>query len=166
MKNIGALLLAAMLLIVGAGCTRQAVSASAEPEVSQMQSICELAVMEVSGDQITITIPEAQVLGCKVDSTSLQEDSYIVDTDSAKISAEDEVKAFEEAQRQLEQNAAADRALSSAQQRAQALLEDYVAKVGRIIGKQYTIRWVCPDGEENPPFSEADAGAAGWASDS
>lgn len=213
MKNIGALLVVAMLLLLGAGCAKQEVSAPAKPEISQMKSICELAVMEcyyhnvamlkeedasgfwfwkkdkhfwveysgivklgidasqvrmeVSGDQITITIPEARVMGCKVDSASLQEDSFIVDTDSAKITAEDEVKAFAEAQRQLEQNAAADQALlSSAQQRAQSLLEDYVTNVGQIVGKQYTIRWVSPDGEENPPVSEADDGATGEASGS
>lgn len=219
MKNISVLLVVVMLLLMGAGCAKQEVSApteptvSQEPDISQMRSICELAVMEcyyhnvamlkeedatgfwfwkkdkhfwveysgtvkmgidasqvqmeVSGNQVTITIPEAKVLGCKVDSASLQEDSYIVDPKSADITAEDEVKAFEEAQRQLEENAGADRALlTSAQQRAQKLLEDYVVNVGKIVGKQYTIRWVSPDGTENPPASEPDEDATGATSGS
>lgn len=219
MKYISVLLVVAMLLLMGAGCVKQEVSAPTEPTVlqepdtSQMKFICELAVMEcyyhnvamlteedasgilfwkkdkhfwveysgivkmgidasqvqsvISGNQVTITIPEAKVLGCKVDSASLQKDSYIVDSKSADITAEDEVKAFAEAQRQLEENAAADHnLLFSAQQRAQKLLEDYVKNVGEIIGKQYTIRWVSPDGTEKPPVSEPDEGATGASSGS
>lgn len=197
MKKIMLLFLTAAILLTGTACGQQAQSVDMKPEVSQMKSICELAVMEcyyhnvakykeedaegilwwqkdkhfwieysgvvtlgidaslvsmeVDNNQVTITIPEATVLNCKVDSNSLNEDSYIVDMNSADINAEDEVKAFEEAQLQLEKNASSDRALlADALQRAQSLLEDYVTNIGNAIGKEYVIKWVYLDSEGSP----------------
>ena len=80
--------------------------------------------IEVADTQITITIPEAKVLGCKVDSASLSKDSFIVDKDSAEIDADDEIAAFGAAQTKLEEIASNDKALlAGAQQRAQALCQ-------------------------------------------
>lgn len=196
MKKAIALLLTAIMLLTSTSCGQKVESINMEPKVSQMKSICELAVMEcyyhnvakfkeedvegslwwkkdkhfwieysgivklgidaslvsmeVNDMQITITLPEAKVLGCKVDSASLNDESYIVDKDSADITAEDEVKAFEEAQLQLQENAASDRALlAGAQQRAQALLEDYVTNIGNAVGKEYSIKWVYLDADGN-----------------
>ncbi|NLO41194.1 MAG: DUF4230 domain-containing protein [Ruminiclostridium sp.] len=102
-----------------------------------------LVTIEVNNTQITITLPAAKVLGCKVDSTSLTKDSFIVKKDSAKIEAADEVAAFEVAQRRLEETAASDTALlANAQQRAQALLEDYVTNIGNAVGIEYSLKWV------------------------
>ena len=109
-----------------------------------------LVNIEVNDTQITITIPEAKVLGCKVDSASLTADSFIVDKDSAEVTAEDEIKAFEEAQAQLQETATNDKALlASAQQRAMALLEDYVLNIGNAVGKQYSIKWIYIDSQGN-----------------
>ena len=109
-----------------------------------------LVNIEVTDTQITITIPEAKVLGCKVDSASLTADSFIVDKDSAEVTAEDEIKAFEEAQAQLQETATNDKALlASAQQRAMALLEDYVLNIGNAVGKQYSIKWIYIDSQGN-----------------
>lgn len=102
-----------------------------------------LVNITVNDTQITITLPEAQVLGCKVNAASLSENSFIVDKDSAEITADDEVKAFAEAQAQLEQTAISDKALlANAQQRAQSLLEDYITNIGNTVGKTYSISWV------------------------
>ena len=167
-----------------------------EPQVSQMKSICELAVMEcyyhnvakfmeedaesflwwtkdkhfwieysgivtlgidvslvnieVNDCEITITLPEAQVQSCKVNSASLTEESYIVDKNSAAITAEDEIYAFEEAQRKLEETASNDKALlSEARQRAQSLLEDYVENISNTVDKDYYIKWVYIDSSGN-----------------
>ena len=96
-----------------------------------------LVHIEVVDSQITITLPEAKVLGCKVDSASLTEDSFIVDKKSADIEAADEVQAFSEAQAKLEEVASADKALlTNAQQRAQSLLEEYITNIGNSVGKQ------------------------------
>lgn len=170
----------------------------AEPQISQMKSICELAVMEcyyhnvakylekdasgfwlwkkdkhfwieysgvvelgidaslvrmdLNGDTVTITIPEARVLNCTVDSASLTEDSFIVAEKSAKITAEDERIAFAEAQSNMETSAANNwLLLNSAQQRAQALLENYVKNLGDTTEKNYSIQWIFVDAYGNPP---------------
>lgn len=190
MKKLVCLLICAALSASLASCGNGMDEKLAmEPKTSQMQAICELAVMdcyyhnvakfkeenaegiffwqkdkhfwieysgivslgidasqvavEVEGTVVTIAIPEAKVLRCQVDSDKLSKDSYIVAKDSAKISAEDEVEAFAAAQADLEKAAAADTALlSSARQRAQVLLEEYVNNIGEAMGTDYTIRWV------------------------
>lgn len=105
--------------------------------------------IEVNDQQVTITMPPAEIQSCWVDPDSLTKDSYIVDGDSAKITAEDEREAFEKAQKDMEETARSDKALlASAQQRAQILLEDYVKNVGQAAGKEYTVEWVYLDEEE------------------
>lgn len=99
--------------------------------------------IKVDGTNITITLPAAEVLDCKVDSASLTEDSYIVDKDSASIEAEDEIKALAEAQRRLEEDAANNAVLlAEAQQRAQRLLEDYIHNIESAVGKTYSVEWI------------------------
>lgn len=167
-----------------------------KPEVTQMQSICELSVMEcyyhnvakyfeedatgawfwakdkkfwieysgvvtigvdaslvsmeVDGTTVTITIPEAEVLQCEVDENSLSKDSFIVDSKSADITAEDQTYAFEQAQSDLWNTAANDTALlSQAQERTKQLLEDYVKNIGDAFGIKYTIKWTYVDAEGN-----------------
>lgn len=111
---------------------------------------------EVKDTVVTITLPEAKVLNCTVDSASLSEDSFIIEKSSAKIDAEDEVKAFDEAQEILRKTASGDTALlASAQQRAQILLEDYITNIGNATGTQYTIEWIYVDSASGD--SETDA---------
>ena len=72
----------------------------------------------------------------------MNEDSFIVDKDSAKVTAEDEIAAYDMAQSKLEETASNDKTLlANAQQRAQTLLEDYITNIGNAVGKTYTIRW-------------------------
>lgn len=106
--------------------------------------------VESNDSEITITLPEAKVLGCKVDSSSLTEDSFIVDKESADIEALDEVKAFEAAQSQLEETAANDQLLlMNAQQRVQELINSYITNIETVVGKDYTIHWVYANTDEN-----------------
>ncbi len=102
--------------------------------------------MEVKKDNVNITIPQAQVLDCKVDNATLTEDSFIVAKNSAKVEAEHQTAAFKEAQAKMKEAASNDTALlSNAQQRAQKLLEDYVNNIGNCIGKKYKINWTFED---------------------
>ena len=197
MKKLLVLFLAVVLAFGAVGCGEaEQKEPVIEPQVSQMKSICELAVMEcyyhnvakfreedaetilwwskdkhfwieysgivtlgidvslvnieVNDAEITITLPEAQVQSCKVDSASLTESSYIVDKNSAAITAEDETLAFEEAQRKLEETASNDKALlAEARQRAQSLLEDYVENISKNVDKDYYIKWVYIDSNGN-----------------
>lgn len=112
--------------------------------------------MEVQDDIVTITIPQAQVLGCKVDETTLTEDSFIVAKGSAAVEAEHQTAAFQEAQTRMQESASSDTALlANAQQRAQKLLEDYVHNIGDSMGKAYKIKWIyLEDGEPAQPETE------------
>lgn len=106
-----------------------------------------LVDIQVDGDNVTITLPPAKVLGYKVDETKLTEDSFIVAKDSAKVEAEHQTEAFKEAQANMQQSASQDTALlANAQQRAQKLLEDYVKNIGDCVGKEYKIKWVYLEG--------------------
>lgn len=195
MKKPAALLLAFYIMIIFSSCgnpSKEGTPVDMEPQLSQMQSICELAVMEcyyhnvakfleedasgilwwkkdkrfwieysgivkygirasligmeVTDSQIAISLPQAEVLSCMVDSSSLTEDSYIVDKNSADIEAEDETFALAEAQKKLEELASNDEALlAEAQRRVQTLLQDYVANISSISGKTYTIKWIYVD---------------------
>lgn len=98
--------------------------------------------MEVKDKQVEITMPKARVMNCTVDAATLNTDSFIVASDSAKVEAEDQTKAFREAQKNMEEEASGDSALlAAAQQRAQNLLEEYVKNVGSVTGTEYTIIW-------------------------
>ena len=102
--------------------------------------------IEVAEGNVTITMPPAKVLECKVDETTLSEDSFIVEKDSAKVKAEDQTEAFAVAQSNMEKAAAEDLVLlANAQQRAQELLEGYVKNVGDCVGKEYQVKWVYLD---------------------
>ena len=116
-----------------------------------------LVNVEVEGETVTITIPPAKVLGCKVNEETLSEDSFIVANDSAKVEAEHQTKAFQEAQSKMQEEASNDTALlANAQQRAQKLLEDYVNNIGDRIGKTYEINWIYLENAEELQNTETD----------
>lgn len=99
--------------------------------------------IQVEEDQVTITLPPAKVLECKVDENTLTEASFIVEKGSAKVEAEHQTEAFKEAQEKMQQSASEDTVLlANAQQRAQKLLEDYVNNIGDCVGKEYKIKWI------------------------
>jgi hypothetical protein len=101
-----------------------------------------LLSIEVKDDSVTIKIPNAKVLGSRIDEASLTKDSFIVDIDSADIDAKDQTIAFAEAKENMLRTASEDSALlASAQQRAQTLLERYITNIGNVVGKEYSIEW-------------------------
>ncbi|MBQ8931242.1 MAG: DUF4230 domain-containing protein [Ruminiclostridium sp.] len=106
----------------------------------------------VEDEKVTITMPPAKVLGCKVDETTLDHRSVIVANGSAAVTAEDQTAAFKEAQREMQDVASNDiMLLKNAQQRAQKLIEDYVVNLGKMVGKEYYVTWlyVTEDGTQN-----------------
>ena len=105
--------------------------------------------IEVKDENVTITIPPAKVLGCKVDETTLTEDSFIVAQNSAKVEAEHQTEAFTSAKDKLESEGKSNfTLLAAAQQRVQKLLEDYVTNIGNSVGKTYKIKWIYLEGAE------------------
>ena len=113
--------------------------------------------IEVDGDVVSITLPEATVLGCEVDQTTLGEDAYIVADGSAKVTADDQTEAFAAAQKDMEETAAQDTTLlTMARQRVQQLLEEYIRNLSEASGQTYTIQW--QDADEQA-LSDASASA-------
>lgn len=110
--------------------------------------------IDVDGEKVTITIPPAKVLGCRVDEESLTADSVIVGQNSAKVKSEHQTVAYKEAQENMRAKAASDTALlASAQQCAQRLLENYVNSIGDLTQKNYQIEWIYLDDTEKTPVS-------------
>lgn len=98
--------------------------------------------MELQGDVVSITLPRAQVLDCKVNGDSLSKDSYIVDKASAPVTAEDEVYAFQEAQDGLQKTVEADNNMMNlAQKRAEELLRNYVNSLAKATGTEYQVEF-------------------------
>lgn len=98
--------------------------------------------MELQGDVVSITLPRARVLKCKVNGDSLSKDSYIVDKDSAPVTAQDEVAAFQEAQDGLQKTVEADNNMMNlAQKRAEELLRNYVNSLAKATGTEYQVEF-------------------------
>ena len=117
--------------------------------------------IDVEGENVTITIPPAKVLGCKVDETTLTEDSFIVAQNSAKVEAEHQTEAFKSAKDKLESEAKSNfTLLAAAQQRVQKLLEDYVTNIGNSVGKTYKIKWIYLEGAEELNKTETEPSAS------
>ena len=98
--------------------------------------------MELQGDVVSITLPRARVLNCKVNGDSLSKDSYIVDKDSAPVTAQDEVAAFQDAQDGLQKTVEADNNMMNlAQKRAEELLTNYVNSLAKATGTEYQVEF-------------------------
>lgn len=98
--------------------------------------------MELQGDVVSITLPRARVLHCKVNGDSLSKDSYIVDKDSAPVTAQDEVAAFRDAQDGLQKTVEADNDMMNlAQKRAEELLRNYVNSLAKATGTEYQVEF-------------------------
>ena len=98
--------------------------------------------MELQGDVVSITLPRARVLNCKVNGDSLSKDSYIVDKDSAPVTAQDEVYAFREAQDGLQKTVEADNNMMNlAQTRVEDLLRNYVNSLAKATGTEYQVEF-------------------------
>lgn len=98
--------------------------------------------MELQGDVVSITLPRARVLNCKVNGDSLSKDSYIVDKDSAPVTAQDEVAAFQDAQDGLQKTVEADNDMMNlAQKRAEELLRNYVNSLAKATGTEYQVEF-------------------------
>lgn len=98
--------------------------------------------MELQGDVVSITLPRARVLNCKVNGDSLSKDCYIVDKDSAPVTAQDEVAAFQDAQDGLQKTVEADNNMMNlAQKRAEELLRNYVNSLAKANGTEYQVEF-------------------------
>ena len=104
--------------------------------------------MTVDGSVIEIKIPEAELVG----ETDIKESglNYIYSNDGInqnEITVEDETKAINEAQNEMEESIKNNKTLLlNAQSRAQELIENYIVQVGKMTGVDYEIIWIYDDG--------------------
>lgn len=100
--------------------------------------------MELKGEEITITLPKAELIS--VDVEELTEDSFVYSTDGLnknKITAEDQTLAFKTAQEEMMAEVSQNSSLLiTAQNRAQELIYNYIDRLGEISGVAYRITWV------------------------
>ncbi len=105
--------------------------------------------MKVEGTLVTVTIPKAKLIGCKVD--TIQKEDYISSEDSwfnkNPITAEEQTSAVAQAQEDMESDVKNNSALLvRAQDRAKKLIENYIVRLGNAAGVEYTVVWEYVDG--------------------
>lgn len=108
--------------------------------------------MDMDDNNVTITLPKAEVLEVSVDEDSYNEDSYIMDQDGwnkNKITAEDATEAIKVAKEEMKQTAMENSSLLlNAQERAKKLIENYLVRIGDAVGVEYDIDWKYIDEKE------------------
>lgn len=101
-----------------------------------------LVDFDISGDSVTIYIPEPKVLSVDMNSSKLDENSFISAEKIEYSSADDATLAINIAQENMKETASNDATmLSAAQERVKLLLGDYVTGIGNAMGISYTIVW-------------------------
>lgn len=109
--------------------------------------------MKLKDQVVTIALPNAEIFSCKVDETSLSKDTIYTEhkgLGGSKINAEDQSKAFEEAQKNMLETVQNDQTLLlQAKERAQTLLANYVKSIGDAIGVEYEVRWETPSAADH-----------------
>ncbi len=103
--------------------------------------------MDISDEQVTITIPNAQILNITVNPESYTADSYVISADNTiftnPITAEDQSGAIKAATDQLRQSFENNTSLmASAQDRAKKLIENYIIQIGAATNTTYHIVWI------------------------
>ena len=102
--------------------------------------------MKIEGNNVTVTLPDAELLGIDIDEKSLNKNSYFVDEDrwwnKNKITADDQTTAIKKAQDTMKETVNNDKTLLlKAQERGQKLIENYINSIGEITNNNYNIKW-------------------------
>lgn len=103
-------------------------------------------LLEVNANKVTVTLPEAKIVEVAIDKETWDASVYIHSEDSwfnkNKITADDQTKAFAQAQKEMEEEAAGNTyLLETARNRAQKLIENYIHRLGELSGIEYEIHW-------------------------
>lgn len=99
--------------------------------------------MNVDGTNITIYIPEAEILSIKPDSASMNDTITESDSwNSNPIEADDVTKAVADAEQSIRESIEDDSSLLvGAQDRAKKLIENYIHQLGEMSGVEFEILW-------------------------
>ena len=102
--------------------------------------------IDVKGNEINVFLPKATIIGePNVDKDDFKEENFIESKDGInknKITADDATKAFDEAQKNLKEEASNDNELLSiAQNRAKVIIEENIKQFSGISEEKYNIVW-------------------------
>ena len=97
----------------------------------------------IAEDTITVNMPNAEILSYKADSKSMSETISTPDSiNSNPISSEDKTVAMNEAESQIRENIENNTTLlATSKEKAKALIENYINKIGEETGVDYAIVW-------------------------
>lgn len=105
--------------------------------------------MEISGNNIAVTLPNAELLDIDICENDLSGDSFKKSADGwikNKITADDQTAAIYSAQTEMVENVKNNRSLLiNAQYRAKKLIENYIKNLGEISDIEYQIKWIYAD---------------------
>ena len=120
-----------------------------------------LLKVERDGRDIVITMPEAKVLDCNVDESTLVPESFIDDKKAVAHTVEDEQRAFKEAKQKMIADVEADKKLlSQARDRAQALIREYIRGISAASKESYNIKWVLKNSDGDDTVVKETVGEA------
>ena len=103
--------------------------------------------IDVKGHDINVFIPKAMVIGePNVDKDDFKAENFIESKDSwinaNPITADDSIEAFDNAQKEMKENAMNDEELLTiAQTRAKIIIEENITELAGFDNKKYTINW-------------------------
>ena len=101
--------------------------------------------MDIKDEKIKISLPKAEIQGIDIEKNSLNKNSYISSEDgfnSNEITADDQAKAIDNAQKEMKISIQKNSALlTNAQSRAKTLIENYIKQLGKAVYKNYEITW-------------------------
>ena len=105
--------------------------------------VSKVVVSEPNADnEVTITIPQAKVIGDPQPDESSFSDVYVESGALTTVGIEDKTAAYETAVEKMRESASSDESLlSMAEDRAKTLLESYVKKIGDLNGETYSVVW-------------------------
>lgn len=116
-----------------------------EGEVDIGIDVAELGI-DIKGNNVDLSIPKAKILTIKPNKDTLTDDSYFASKDGwlfkNKITIEEQEEAIKKGQSEMRKNVENNTLLfEKAENRAKELIENYIKKLGNLIGKEYSINW-------------------------
>lgn len=118
--------------------------------------------IDVKGESVQITMPEAELLSLIVDPESYNEDSFYISEDDwlvkNKITADVQSQAIDNGQEEMRNAILSNTALmKNAQIRAQKLIKNYIEEIGEAAGVTYKITWLYEDGSKSNEIDDGEA---------
>ncbi len=102
--------------------------------------------VKVNDENVTIKLPEAEILNIGIKKDTLNKNSYSYSADGVifknKITTEDQEEGIKAAQKQMKKVVQENTSLfTKAENKAKELMKNYITKIGEATGVEYVIKW-------------------------